>query len=366
MENNRNLFLSYQTDIRYKVLSQFLNYQSDDQSSSNDVIQNNTNVLQSRQSDDQPSSNDVIQNNTNVLQSHQSDDQSSSNDVIQNNTNVFQSHQSDNHPSSNYEIQNNTNVLQSYQSGRHHTKNNDIQNNTNALQSHQSDNHPLRNNDIQNNTNVLQNHQTRSHPTWSYGTKSKGTSSNKKVLLISLLIFVLCDRGFSQGMPVYDNTNFLALGKSLIESAKQTSQMIKTVKFLKDQKERVDKINSAVKQLKSIKELQDNNSYLYNTVKRDLREILNSPYIKIEEVNTISDSFNGILNNSVQSLDLVNQILKRDFFKMNDSERFRILEDHKKRSNEMVSEIKHKTKMYYEIIDFREMQDLVANRDAIN
>ena len=256
MENNRNLFLSYQTDIRYKVLSQFLNHQSDDQPSSNDEIQNNT--------------------------------------------------------------------------------------------------------------NVLQNHQTRSHPTWSYSIKNKGTSSNKKVLLISLLIFVWCDRGFSQGMPVYDNTNFLALGKSLIESAKQTSQMIKTVKFLKDQKERIDKINSAVKQLKSIKELQDNNTYLYNTVKRDLREILNSPYIKIEEVNTISDSFNGILNNSVQSLDLVNQILKRDFFKMNDSERFRILEEHKKRSNEMVSEIKHKTKMYYEIIDFREMQDLVANRDAIN
>ena len=237
-----------------------------------------------------------------------------------------------------------------------------IQNRVDIFLDHHANTHPMVNTVTQNKAVHL--HQ----PVHSQPTKNNITRNKllyKKVLLISSLVFLWFSKGFSQGMPVYDNTNFIALGKSIVESAKQTSQMIKTVKFLKAQKERVDKINSAVKQLKSIKELQDNNTYLYNTVKRDLREILNSPYIKIEEITTISNSFNAIVNNSVQSLELVNQILKRDFFKMNDSERFMILEEHKKRSNEMVSDIRYKTKMYYEIIEFREMQDLVTNRDAI-
>ena len=43
----------------------------------------------------------------------------------------------------------------------------------------------------------------------------------------------------AQGMPVYDNTNFISLAKQLIESAKQTSNLLKTVEFLKQQKERI-------------------------------------------------------------------------------------------------------------------------------
>ena len=36
----------------------------------------------------------------------------------------------------------------------------------------------------------------------------------------------------AQGMPTYDNTNFISLVKQLVESGKQTAQMIKSVKFL--------------------------------------------------------------------------------------------------------------------------------------
>ena len=35
----------------------------------------------------------------------------------------------------------------------------------------------------------------------------------------------------AQGMPVYDNTNFISLAKQLIESAKQTSNLLKTQRF---------------------------------------------------------------------------------------------------------------------------------------
>ena len=52
-------------------------------------------------------------------------------------------------------------------------------------------------------------------------------------------------------MPTYDNTNFISLVKQLIESGKQTANIIKTVKFLKTQKENIEKVNNVVKAIKS-------------------------------------------------------------------------------------------------------------------
>src|SRR5680860_700718 len=106
----------------------------------------------------------------------------------------------------------------------------------------------------------------------------------KTKILILVLAIVLSGKAIGQGMPVYDNTNFISLAKSLIESAKQTSQLLKTVNFLKDQKENIEKVHDVVKQLQAVKELTRNNQILLEVVRDDLREILNSPYLKPEEV----------------------------------------------------------------------------------
>ena len=47
-----------------------------------------------------------------------------------------------------------------------------------------------------------------------------------KIMILAMAI-MLGGKAISQGMPVYDNTNFISLAKSLIESAKQTSQLLK-------------------------------------------------------------------------------------------------------------------------------------------
>jgi len=47
------------------------------------------------------------------------------------------------------------------------------------------------------------------------------------------MVISLPGRATAQGMPVYDNTNFITLGKQIIESAKQTSELLKTVEFLR-------------------------------------------------------------------------------------------------------------------------------------
>ena len=53
-----------------------------------------------------------------------------------------------------------------------------------------------------------------------------------KILVLAIaLLFSLNIK--AQGMPTYDNTNFVSLIKQLVESGKQTAQMIKSVKFLK-------------------------------------------------------------------------------------------------------------------------------------
>jgi hypothetical protein len=186
-----------------------------------------------------------------------------------------------------------------------------------------------------------------------------------KLLGIALTFALLMPAGAAcQGMPVYDNTNFISFTKSLIESAKQTSQLLKTVQFLKTQKENIEKVNNVIRQLKGVREMARNNQRLFNIVQDDLREILNSPYIKPDEVNRVSESFNSIIENSLYGLEYIDQILSSNTLKMNDAERAEVLKNMELKSKEMVAEIEAKTKRYREIIAFREMQDKINNRET--
>ena len=167
-----------------------------------------------------------------------------------------------------------------------------------------------------------------------------------------------------QGMPVYDNTNFVSLVKTLVESAKQTTQLLKTVEFLKQQKENLEKVNTVVKQLKAVREISRNNARLIQVMQNELRGILNSPYIKPDEITRVSESFNNIVENSLETMDFIDQILSSNYLKMSDAERARILKEKEEQSKEMVSEINLKTKRYKEIISFRKLQDKINNRQT--
>jgi hypothetical protein len=188
----------------------------------------------------------------------------------------------------------------------------------------------------------------------------------KRVLNLAFSLFLalyLPGRATAQGMPVYDNTNFISMAKSLVESAKQTAELLKTVEFLKEQKDNIVLVNNTVKQLKAVRELARNNEILFRTVQTDLRDILNSPYIKAVEVAQISRSFEQIMDTAIDDLDFVNQILSSDFLKMTDAERTAILMEKKVQSQEMVAELEVKTRRYREIISFRRMQDIINNRE---
>jgi hypothetical protein len=186
----------------------------------------------------------------------------------------------------------------------------------------------------------------------------------KIIVLAFAIIILLPARATGQGMPVYDNTNFISFTKSLIESAKQTSQLLKTVQFLKTQKENIEKVNNVIRQLKAVREMARNNQRLFNIVQDDLREILNSPYIKPDEVNRVSESFNSIIENSLDGLEYIDQILSSNTLKMTDAERAEVLKEMELKSKEMVAEIEAKTKRYREIIAFREMQAVINGRKA--
>lgn len=186
-----------------------------------------------------------------------------------------------------------------------------------------------------------------------------------KILILAVAFLILLPaRATSQGMPVYDNTNFISLAKQLIESAKQTSQLLQTVDFLKQQKENLEKVNNVIKQLKAIQEIQQNNQKLFDVVQLDLRDILNSPYVSANEVNDISESFNEIIENSLENFDYIEHILSNDFLKMTDADRAKVLKEMELKSKEMVAEINKKTERYNDIISFRKMQDKINNRET--
>ena len=188
-------------------------------------------------------------------------------------------------------------------------------------------------------------------------------NSRTWILVLALALF-LPGRATAQGMPVYDNTNFISMTKSLLESAKQTSELLKTVEFLKEQKDNIVKVNNTIKQLKAVRELARNNEILFITVQNDLRDILNSPYIKAGEVEQVSKAVGTIMDTAIDELDFVNQILSSDLLKMTDAERTGILMEKKVSSQEMVAELEVKVRRYREIIAFRRMQDIINNRET--
>ncbi|MGW1453767.1 conjugal transfer protein [Salegentibacter agarivorans] len=190
--------------------------------------------------------------------------------------------------------------------------------------------------------------------------------SNKTKSIIIGMIIALFSSGHivAQGMPVYDNTNFVSLVKSLVESAKQTANLVKTVNFLKAQKENIEKVNNVIRDLKAVRAIGRNNQRLIAVMQNELRDILNSPYIRPEEVNRVTESFNAVVDNSLEALDLIDKILTSDYFKMSDAERAEVLKQKELESKEMVTDVQLKIKRYQEIISFREMQDRINNRET--
>lgn len=189
--------------------------------------------------------------------------------------------------------------------------------------------------------------------------------SNIKTMLFGLIVtitFLSPSRATAQGMPVYDNTNFISLIKQLVESGKQTANIIKTVKFLKQQKENLEKVNDVLTQLKAVQEIGRNNQRLIAVMNDDLRGILNSPYIRPEEVSRIAESFDAVVQNSLDTVDFIDEILSSDYLKMSDAERAEVLKKKEEESNQMVSNITTKTRRYQDIISFRKMQDKINNR----
>ncbi len=188
-----------------------------------------------------------------------------------------------------------------------------------------------------------------------------------KTLFLTLIItsiFLLPGRAAAQGMPVYDNTNFISMTKSLLESAKQTSELLKSVQFLKEQKDNIVKVNNVLRELKAVRELARNHEILFQTVRGDLRDILSSPYIRPEEVRQVSSSFELIMETAIDDLDFINTILSSGFLKMTDADRTAILTEKERQSKEMVAEITKKTERYKDIIAFRKMQDRINNRQT--
>ena len=189
--------------------------------------------------------------------------------------------------------------------------------------------------------------------------------SKMKILITTITITLfMSNNATAQGLPTYDNTNFVSLIKQLVESGKQTAQMIKSVNFLKDAKESIEKVSSVVQQLKAVQEIAQNNQLLINVMQHDLQDILNSPYIKQEEVTRVSKSFDAIIQNSLDTVDFMGEILSSDNLKMSDAERAEVLKEKELESKEMVSNIQTKTKRYRDIISFRKMQDKVNNRET--
>ena len=80
-----------------------------------------------------------------------------------------------------------------------------------------------------------------------------------------------------------------------------------------------------LQQLRAVEEIGQNNQRLINVMQNDLQDILNSPYIKPDEVSRVVESFDAIVQNSLDTVDFIDEVLSSDYLKMSDAERAEIL-----------------------------------------
>lgn len=180
------------------------------------------------------------------------------------------------------------------------------------------------------------------------------------------LLFILLTNAHSvgQGLPVYDNTNFISLAKQLLESAKQTAELLKMVEHLQNAREKLEKVNNAVRQYRAVREITRNNEQLLRMTREDLRQLLSSSYIRRYEVEAVSGAFNDIVESSLSNLEFIGQVLTSDFLNMDDAQRLEILEAHRETSDQLLADLELKKRRYELVISFRKMQELVNHRET--
>lgn len=193
-----------------------------------------------------------------------------------------------------------------------------------------------------------------------------GRWSLKTLLCLSILFVLIPSKGplLAQGLPVYDNTNFISLAKQLIESGKQTAELFKMVDELGKVRAKLEQVNRAVRQYRAVRDITRYNQELFEMVRDDLRDILASPYIHPEEVGEITDSFNAIVEHALGQLEFMEQVLSSDFLNMGDAERLAILEKQREDSRMMLAEVQLRKQRYAMCISFRKMQALILERDT--
>ena len=186
-----------------------------------------------------------------------------------------------------------------------------------------------------------------------------------KIYLFLLSAFLLSGQLSAQGMPVYDNTNFLTLGKQLIESGKQTSQLIQTVKFLKEQKERLDRVNAVVRDLKLIREIVDDHKTLHTEIRREFRQLGSSPLLRNQELQILSAYLEGAMAQSMDDLELIRELLQHDRFKMTDKDRIDLLQQRRRRMDQVKLNCEAQVRRYRAMIDFRKMVEAANTKNKL-
>ncbi|MBL7473308.1 conjugal transfer protein [Robertkochia sediminum] len=175
----------------------------------------------------------------------------------------------------------------------------------------------------------------------------------KTYIYLAIGVFLFSSELRAQGMPVYDNTNFLTLGKQLLESGKQTSQLIRTVQFLKQQQERLEQVNGVIRDLKLIREIIEEHKSLQLEIRRDFGLLGSSKYLAKDELRELSKTLERTMAASMDDLDMIRQLLRNDHFKMTDKDRIDLLGQRRQRMEEARAICMTQMRRYTAMIDFR-------------
>lgn len=157
----------------------------------------------------------------------------------------------------------------------------------------------------------------------------------KKYLLLLLLFIPFC--GFAQlvvsdpvmaGYAVAEAssraTTTAHIVKQLGEAYKQTTELSKTAKFLKQQYDNLNTINTFISNLSRLERMVEKQKRLINQTSDIIKDLQLSKLYTLEEVNGIHSSFTQMISGTNDVVEMLDMILKPKT-KMSDGERIILL-----------------------------------------
>lgn len=182
----------------------------------------------------------------------------------------------------------------------------------------------------------------------------------KTLTLITIITFGVAVTSMAQIPTGYqvvtDPTTHANIVQNTAEAARQTQALKEQIELFKEAKKVYEKVSNSIKQLDLIEDIISDQQYVIQRVDKSYQYLKNSGLFTPGELSTILVNFSKFITTSERTLSTANSAIKDGFFKMNDAERIKLLQDLSTRVNGVVADVNDLDNKYRRVAEKRALK----------